>query len=416
MASLLLACGCFKNCCLGNRMRSIAEHSEEGTPLAVLWQASRECTETFNSVFEEPSSSVHVLHAASPVAASRLRQQHAALTQLNSCNDANLTALEARARRFAPSAVTLRYTRLFRPRPHLRAIIDEFAQTERLGTECVGLHLRTTDVARKVQAGGSSAGRRNFTEDLLATAEARLAALLSTSPPHTQPEWLRRAFRNYSTSTLGAGQPGAVAMPRVVANSRAGGVRQRRPRWWAQPATRVTGDWTASCVFVATDNLAVVARLRHLCEAWGVRLVRPPKLPPPERPMAAAALDLFLLSRCAWLLGTAVRTARVHSRAHLRHRGLIRMAQARMTQSSVPPRAHAHAHAFGSLAGELFLDDGGEAAVETSGAARAHCARATRVLGATAAARAQDRTSVEGAALAAWRSSRSPALIVNENL
>ena len=124
MASLLLACGCYKNCCLGNRMRSIAEHSVEGTPLAVLWQANRECTESFASVFEEPNS-VRVLHAANALAASKLRTQHAASSQqLNSCNDANLTALEARARRFAPRAVTLRYTALFRPRPQLRATID----------------------------------------------------------------------------------------------------------------------------------------------------------------------------------------------------------------------------------------------------------------------------------------------------
>ena len=293
---MLLSCRCDATCCLGDRLRSIAEHAD-GRPLAVLWEASRACPERLSSVFDLRASSLRVEHAANRAEAAEVRRRHAALVQVKSCADANLTGLEAHAKRFAPSAVTSRYTRLFRPEAALQREASRFAAQHELAAQCVGLHVGS-EVLPKVHK-----SRRNFTEDLLATAEVRLGSLLRIAPsriarrgdppspfPPKEGEWWTEALK------VEAALSPAAASPRVVANRRGG-------RWWARAATLDGGAAAPSCVFLATDSGAVVERLRRACDAWGVRLVRPP---PQASALRGAALELLLLSRCGWLLGTAL--------------------------------------------------------------------------------------------------------------
>ena len=73
--------------------------------VAVLWEASRACPERLSSVFDLRASSLRVEHAANRTEAAEVRRRHAALVQVKSCADANLTGLEAHAKRFAPSIV-----------------------------------------------------------------------------------------------------------------------------------------------------------------------------------------------------------------------------------------------------------------------------------------------------------------------
>ena len=108
--------------------------------------------------------------------------------------------------------------------------------------------------------------------------------------PPKEGEWWTEALQ------VEAALSPAAASPRVVANRRGG-------RWWARAATLDGGAAAPSCVFLATDSGAVVERLRRACDSWGVRLVRPP---PQASALRGAALELLLLSRCGWLLGTAL--------------------------------------------------------------------------------------------------------------
>lgn len=300
---------------LANRLRTIAEqrHRRSRASLAVLWLRNGACPGSFSSVFQPPPESVHVTVYEVESEEQRSWQRHAIESQarrksesITACNDAHLKGHESK--RHGPKEVVALYSSLFRLVDPLQRRVDAFDTQHRL-SRCVGVHLRTSDratffttLSQRV-SGKARRQSRDFAHDLMATMASRVRGLLEAQSPL-------------------AANPGRLAASLEKEDTR----RRQRPR----------------CIFLATDSDTTAAQWRELSAQWNVTLIQ--HVPEKADAIAAspasgargdsivratgvadAAVDLHLLARCGWFLGTVGSSFSV-AVTRLRWRPIERMA------------------------------------------------------------------------------------------